>query len=485
MPQTRLPKLESALAAEVYCAIMGFFTLLFLLAPFTFAEEWQRFRGPNGSGISTDTGFPSEFGVDKNIVWKTPVRPGKSSPVLTGQHVFLTGHDQNKLFTQCFDRKSGRLLWEQSVERVYNEVANALNNPAAISPVTDGQNVYVFFKDFGIVSYDATGKLRWKTPLGPFVTSMGLGASPIVSGENVIVVADQLEGSFIAAFDRRNGETRWKIARSETEGWGSPLLYPVAGASPFVLTTTRGVFGAHLASNGKRVLNQEGLGSAIVASPVLATDTVYAFGYGSDTPSPFDNTLKKYDKNHDGQVTPDEYGTDPFVHGIGAHTGNKDGIVTKEKWDAKQRAVMGPNRLTAVRLERDPMAPNGVRSRELWKYDKNFTGVIPSPLVYDGVLYVIRNGGILTSFDAVTGEVLKTGRLPGALSGYSSSPVAADGKIYFPSEDGKIGVVKAGRDWEVLAVNDIAEPCFATPALSQGHLYLRTSEALYRIGTKR
>ena len=121
--------------------------------------------------------------------------------------------------------------------------------------------------------------------------------------------------------------------------------------------------------------------------------------------------------------------------------------------------------------------------RELWRNDKGFTAVIPSPLLLDGVLYVIKNGGILTSFDAATGKLIKTGRVEGAISGYSSSPVAAEGRIYLAGEDGKVAVLRAGGQWEVIAVNDLGEPMFATPALSEGQIYLRTGGALYRFGS--
>src|SRR5580692_9162664 len=189
------------------------------------AEDWTRFRGPNGSGVSNDTGFPTEFGKGKNVVWRTPVRPGKSSPILTSRHIFLTAFEDGKLFTQCFDRGNGKLLWERSVDRSRTESANALNHPAAITAVTDGENVYSFFKDYGLISYDPEGNLRWKVPLGPFSNSMGLGASPIIAGDAVIMLADQYENSYIAAFDRRNGEIRWKAGRVEEESWGTPVLY--------------------------------------------------------------------------------------------------------------------------------------------------------------------------------------------------------------------------------------------------------------------
>jgi outer membrane protein assembly factor BamB len=140
-----------------------------------------------------------------------------------------------------------------------------------------------------------------------------------------------------------------------------------------------------------------------------------------------------------------------------------------------------------VRLERDPKDRQGgtLRPRELWRYDKSFTGVIPSPLLYRGVLYVVKNGGILSSFDAATGKELKTGRVQGALGGYSASPVAAEGRLYVANEEGKVAVLRAGGDWDVVQVNDLDENCYATPALSDGRIYLRTAEALYCFGAGR
>jgi outer membrane protein assembly factor BamB len=168
--------------------------------------------------------------------------------------------------------------------------------------VTDGENVYVFFKDFGLISYDAAGTIRWKVPLGGFINSMGLGASPILAGNSIVLLADQLESSYIAAFDRRNGEMRWKTSRDESEAWGSPLFYSPAGAPPQILTASRGQIGAHLVANGSRTLTYHGIATTIVGSPVLDHDTVFVFGYGSDVPTPFSRQLEKYDKNHDGQL---------------------------------------------------------------------------------------------------------------------------------------------------------------------------------------
>jgi outer membrane protein assembly factor BamB len=458
------------------------FLLLSSVAP---AEEWNRFRGPNGSGVSTDSGFPVEFDRTHNLLWRTPVKPGKSSPVLTTDRVFLTGFENEKLITQCFDRKTGKLLWERVEKRIPLPEGNLLNNAAAITPVTDGENIYVLFRDFGLISYDAAGNERWKVPLGPFVNSMGLSASPILAGNSVILQADQISDSYIAAFDRRNGEIQWKTPREESEGWATPLLYQPTDSDPIVLTAGPGQYGAHRLKDGKRVFTQPGLSPAMVASPVLAGDTVFAFGYGAATMASFSRALARLDKNHDGQITPDEYRDIPgdtpdrqseaVYVAMGKYMGNRDGIVTQDKFDAWSRHVAGPTGLLAVHL--DIAHPS-----ELWRYEKGFAGVIPSPLYYDGVLYVVKNGGILTAFSATTGEVAKSGRVKGALGGYSASPVAADGKLFVVSEDGKVVVLRAGRDWDVLAVNDLGEGSFATPALSGGRIYLRTDEALYCFG---
>src|SRR5262245_45349961 len=146
-------------------------------------EDWSRFRGPNGRGISTETGFPVEFNRTKNLVWRTPLRPGKSSPVLTSKHVFLTSFENQTLYTQCFDRITGKMLWERPEPLVHKNGVNLLNHPAAITPVTDGANVYVFFKDYGLLSYNPAGTLRWRVPLGPFTNSQGVAAAPILAGD--------------------------------------------------------------------------------------------------------------------------------------------------------------------------------------------------------------------------------------------------------------------------------------------------------------
>lgn len=434
------------------------------------AEEWTRFRGPNGSGISSSTGFPVEFSSGKNMLWRSPVRPGKSSPVLTEKHVFLTGAQGGRLYTQCFDRSTGKLMWEREIEQPHKEVANKLNHEAAITPVTDGDNVYVFFKDFGLAGYSVSGKPLWKSPVGPFSNLMGLGSSPIMAGDKVVLLADQWEGSFISAFDRKSGEMRWKVDRAEAEGWGTPVVY-----GGRVLTAARGQFGIHDASSGKRISTQGPIATTVVGSPVVMGDVAYVFGYGGDAPPPFQVRLDRMDKNKDGVLTPDEYGDDPIMHRLGNSAGNRDGIVTADEWDIFAKKTLGLNALVALKLGKDS-------AEILWKQEKNFSYIVPSLLAYQGMLYVMRNGGILTTHDAATGEIVKAARVGSALGGYSASPVAAEGHVFVASEEGKVSVVKAGGQWEVEKVNDLGEGIFATPALSKGVIYIRTESALYAFG---
>ncbi len=438
-------------------------------------EDWTRFRGPNGSGIAQGNGYPSEFGPDQNVAWKASVRPGKSSPVLSERHIFLTAFEDGKLFTQCYDRQTGKLAWEQSVEQTRQADLHQLNEPASVAPVTDGENVYVFFRDVGLISYDATGKHRWTTPLGPFANFMGQSSSPIIADGRIVLQLDQEEGSYVAAFNPRNGEIEWKAPREEGQGWATPLIYDSSGGAQLV-TVSRSWIGGHRLDNGKRLWGEKAIPPAIVASPVLNGDTVYTFGYGNDANRSWEPAFLKKDKDGDGALNLSEHGDHAFMAGLAKYTGNKDGLLTMEEWVAGANTTVAPSSLVAFRFG------EGGEPKELWRYEKAFNYVIPTALIYDNVIYLIKNGGILETLDAETGERLKQGRVREAIEGYTASPVAADGKVYLTSEAGKIAVLRAAGQWEITNVNDLAEEIFATPALSNGKLFIRTANHLYAFG---
>ena len=398
------------------------------------AEDWSRFRGPNGTGIVPDAGYPTEFGPDRNLKWRSAVRPGKSSPVLSARHMFLTAYDEGALFTQCFDRATGRLLWERKESPARHEVAHVLSEPAAATPVTDGENVYVFFRDFGVVSYDAAGTVRWKKPMGPFNNRMGAVASPIIAG----VLARPRARPDRRIRDRRAvaGDGRGAVAggAAGVDAWTTPALYAPPGQPAQIVTAGGGMFGGHSVESGARLWTDKGMAPAMVASPVVTGDTMVGFGYGYDSTPPFAEALTKSDKDGDGRLSVAECGTERMVDRHRQVLGNRDGFIVESEWLAAHAAVQAPSSLVAVSLVKD--ADGVVGARELWRYEKSFVAVVPSPLVLDGLVYTIKNGGILTVLRADTGEVVKTGRVGSAPASYSASPVV-DGRPHLLRQRGR------------------------------------------------
>ena len=336
---------------------LALWTLAVLASVPCHAEEWSRFRGPNGSGLASDSGYPVEFDKTKNLVWRTPVRKGKSSPVLSERHVFLTAYEEGKLYTQCFDRSTGELSWERFEPRTRSEIAHGLNDPAANSPVTDGENVYVFFRDFGLVAYDAEGGVRWRVPLGPFTNSMGNAASLILSGESVILLADQEEDAHIASYRSSNGELNWKQSRGALFGWSTPVLYQPQGRELQIVTATSLQVNGHSAATGDSLWVFAGTSPGVVPSPVVAGDTVYSFGYGIQVAQPLVPWLSKFDKDEDGQISPEEYGDDAMLAMVGKHYGEANEYVTQEAWDKLFRFADKPSALVAVRMNPETMEP--------------------------------------------------------------------------------------------------------------------------------
>src|SRR5262245_49964765 len=186
-----------------------------LIALGLFGADWPQFRGPNGSGICTSCGpLPTEFGPRKNVLWKTDLPAGKSSPVLAGDRIFLTASEGDDLITLCLSRTSGKVEWRRSVRAARREYQNALNDRAAPTAVTDGKSVFVFFADFGLVAYDFAGKQRWQVPLGPFNSQQGVVASPVYADGRVVLLCDQDTDAYIIAVDAESGKVAWQMPRN-------------------------------------------------------------------------------------------------------------------------------------------------------------------------------------------------------------------------------------------------------------------------------
>ena len=443
-------------------------------------NEWLQFRGPNGTGVAEGFALPAEFSATKNLVWKTPVPFARSSPVITADRVFLTATEGDKLTTFALDRRTGKVLWRRDVVRARHMPIYKANDGASPSPVSDGKNVYAFFAELGLISYGPEGKERWRVPLGPFNSFYGMGGSPVLAGNTLVMVCDQRTDSFIIAIDTRNGKELWRKSRPNFEAYSTPAIYKPKGGPAQAIVLGSYSVDAYSLDKGERLWWVSKIGSYPKGVPVLGTDMVYVTADGGDEPflPPFDEALKA-DTNKDQRIQREEMksNAEAYDH-FGWLDPNNDGAIERAEYDFVRNSTTSGHGLTAVRL-----AGQGdlTTSNVVWRVKKSYPS-IPAPLIYRGVMYLMKEGGIVSSIDPASGQVLKQGRTPDALEEYYASPVAADGKIFVVSATGKVTVLKADAQWEILAMNDLDEEVWATPAIAGSNLYIRTRNALYSFG---
>lgn len=434
------------------------------------AEDWPQFRGPNGAGISESTGAPVEFGPGKNLKWKTDVPFGRSSPVTSGGRIFVSAHQDGRLITLAIDITNGRVLWRKELIRARVTPVYMHNDAASSTPVTDGESVYAFFPDYGLVAYTKMGVEKWKLPLGPFDTFYGLASSPILAGDVVLLSCEARTGAFLIAVDKNTGRVRWRTERAHVrmESYATPVL-----SKGEALLLGWGGLESYSVSTGDRLWSMRGLGSMPVALPVLFEDKVIVSTFGGENMKlpTFDEMLKKSDKDADGRISKSEI-DNTLASEFGAFDRNGDGFIDRAEYDVLAGENFDGYGFAGIRLSNRVVE---------WREKKMFTS-IPSPLVYQGVLYMVKGGGILSTLDPATGRILKTARSDKAKEDHWASPVGVDGKVYFTSEQGKVSVLKAAAQWEILAVNDLGAQTFATPAVSGGNLIFRTRESLLCFG---
>jgi outer membrane protein assembly factor BamB len=447
--------------------------------------QWPQFRGPNGSGVDSAAGYPVAFSPSSNLVWKAEVPFAQSSPVLAGGHVYLTASDGARLLTICLDAATGRQLWRKEIRRTRTHAIFHANDPASPTPAAGDDGVVVFFADYGLAAYTPDGKERWTVPLGPFRNFYGMAGSPVLSGDLLIMLCDQQTGGFLLAVDRKTGRERWRTDRAGANiGWATPMVFhPAGGSAQLVVLGSTRLDAYALDTGAPQWWMPVGSGGAL-GTVVADGDTIFLSTLGATEPSMpvFETVLAQYDKDKDGRISKQELVADKDY---GEHFGwidiDSDGTVTAEEWNTTRALGVGEFGAMAVRpaRARGKLDPAAV----VWRFKKNLP-YIPAPLLYQGVLYMVKDGGIVTSLDPATGRPVKEGRAAGAPGEYYASPVAADSKVFLASGEGKVTVLKAGAEWRVLGVNDIGDEIHSTPALSNGRLYVRTRSALYCFGTK-
>jgi outer membrane protein assembly factor BamB len=469
--------------------------MLALLSP---TDEWTRFRGPNGTGISSAVNLPVEFGPDSNVLWKTALPPGHSSPVLTEKYIFVTAHDGSatdyRLLVIALDRRSGKIAWQREVPRLHKGRLEQVNGPASPSTVTDGENVYAFFQEFGLVSFTGNGRERWRLALGPFNMFYGFGASPILVDGSLILAVDQDLTAYLLAVDPSTGRQRWKVDRPHViSGYSTPTVYRPKNGDAQLIIPEAFQLTAYSAKTGEKIWWVRGMACEMKSVVSYDDEYLYINGWGFQQNQPgeqipsiaFDEGLKRYDQNKDNLVGRDEIRGDERIDrilrpqaGFDAFDLDRNGKLNAQEWDVMRAMLAAENGLMAVKMGgRGDMTETAIR----WKYTRPVPQV-PSTLLYKGVLFMVNDSGILLSFDPVTGNVLKRDRLKGAIDKYFASPVGADGKVWLVSQDGTVSVVSAKGEWETLAVNALGDEVFATPAFADGVVYIRTHGALYAFG---
>jgi outer membrane protein assembly factor BamB len=462
-----------------------------LTLPLAAAEppDWSRFRGPNGSGISTATNLPIEFGPKKNLIWRLELPPGHSSPILAGNRIYLTAFRGDALVTLAIDREAGRILWERTAPQVRTKIVDKRNNPASPSPAVEADGVYVFFPDYGLIAYDTNGKERWSMPLGPFTNIYGMGASPVIVGDLVVLACDQSVGSFVMAVNKRTGRVQWKTERPEAKsGHSTPIVWRGPDGTDQVLVPGSFLLTAYDAATGRKLWWVGGLSFEMKSTPVIGGDTIYVNGYGAPVNDPgnkvsvpaADEVWKTADADGNGVLSKTEF--PKFTQAFWFDVADLDlnGSLTRDEWAYYRAALDSENGMLAIRLGGSgDMSDKAIR----WKYQRSVPQ-LPSPLLYKGVLYMVNDNGIITTLDPGTGALIKQGRLAGAPGPHFASPTAADGHIFFTSEAGAIVVVAPGGDLTPLAVNELGEDTYATPSFADGRIYVRTTAALYAFGQR-
>ena len=465
------------------------FVLTLAVVSTTNAAEswWPQFRGPNASGVSESAKPPAEFAPGTNQLWKVSVPPGASSPCMWRDWIFLTAFEDGKLETLCYQRRDGKLVWkvDAKAEKI-EEFNTAEGSPAASTMATDGKHVVSYFGSCGLICHDTKGKRLWRhaLPIAQSSGSFGTGGSPIIVDGLVLVSRDQVTGCSLLAVDLKTGEKVWETTRADVgPGFGTPIFWKNNGMTEVVMPGSLKLKGYDLKTGAER-WSLAGMPSFTCTTPVVGPDMLYFAGWSPGkepgTGPSWDGMVKPADKNNDDIVTLEEAKAGQFDAFFKALDVNGDGKLTPDDLAAMQaNMAKGENVLVAVK-------PGGkgtlTESSIAWKQTKGLP-YVPSPLLYKDSVYTVRDGGIISSYDAKTGTPHYQQERLNAIGNYYASPVAADGRVYVVSLNGKVTVLAAGGDMpKILHQADFGERISATPALVGKVIYIRTATSLYAFG---
>ncbi|MFN0051650.1 MAG: PQQ-binding-like beta-propeller repeat protein [Planctomycetales bacterium] len=458
-----------------------------LCSALTQAGSWSQFRGPNATGRpDREAPLPDKAGPEDNLVWKAPLPTGHSSPAISGDSIFVTGLRNAQLVTIGLDRRTGAIRWEAIAPHERLEEFHSVGNPAQSSPATDGSRVVSFFGSAGLYCYDMEGKPLWQIAMGPFKNDFGAGSSPIIVDDRVLLCQDHDTDSFLMAVDKHSGEVLWKVDRSEfPRNYCTPIIWNVGGRKQVVVAATLRIV-AYDFETGAELWSVGGVARIINMTPVVGDDgLLYAacWSPGGDetdriTADPFADVIAQLDANGNGALEKDEAPEGAVKQRFTQIDRDKDGRITQTEYESMRRVFESArNGIVAIK-------PGGTgditATRVAWRHNK-LLPYCPSPLYLRGEIFMVKDGGIYSVTDAASGQTTRQGRLK-ATGGYFSSPVAGDGKVYTVSQRGELTILDADNDWQEIWNSELGENAFATPAIADGRLYVRTSGHLFCFG---
>ena len=472
------------------------------------SDIWPNFRGVNCSGVAApDQNPPVSFGNNEKLVWKLTLPEGHSSPCIWGDNIFLTGFDleEKKLEMFCIDRKKGKIKWVKDIRVENFEKVHQVSNPASATPATDGERVYFYFSSFGLLCLDFDGELIWDLEIPVPRSRHGMGTSPTVSGDLLILnFLGHRNDPRILAVNKFNGSTVWEYTRPfDPKYAGDSYSTPVVFKDQVIVYASEDVSGYDL-KTGERIWSFpigviDAVGTPVLGDGVLYTTTFSTAGNPEmyDQFPPFSEILKKYDSNNDNKIDklevkdyvfllypekPDISQKMSLAQGISMYDADKDEMMDAAEWQAMFQYFESFAQKVGVRAIKLEDNNNTGLTNVLW-VNPELPPHISSPLYYKERVYTIRDGGLFSCFDAGTGEVYYREDL-GIRGSYFASPIVAGGRIYAASRSGVITVLETGDEFKILAKNSLNEIITATPAVVDNKLYIRTDKALYAFGKK-
>ena len=450
------------------------------------AEDWPQFRGPNASGVSTSNKpLPTEFSLEENLHWSVQLGDGIGSPIVCGGKVYATAMTADeKLGIFAFDAATGKEIWKSEFDTGKLPRITPPNSHASATPACDGERVYVHFSTLGLLALNAaTGELAWeyKLPLPAYLMDWGSGSSPILYEDLVIFNQDDDLAPALFAIDKHTGKLRWKTERPDMlAGYSIPVVCESDGRTDLVVGGTGRLVGYDPAT-GKERWTANTLPRTLMTSPVVRDGIIYISvqSYGDETRTLKYALLEWLDTNQDGELSraeiPKEFHP-RFDRSDKDGSGVLSGSEVDTAFQSAENLVGGGTTIQAVR---GGGSGDVTQTHVLWNLHNRSPSNLSSPLVIGEQLFVVKKGGLSSSFDVSTGKThWELSRIRN-IGDYYGSPVAGDGKIYVPGENGFIVVLKQGPKLKFLAKNDIGESCLATPAIADGRIFVRGRQSLF------